>query len=54
MLQEVPINDHHDKVMPGECVIERVLEEPDIARSAWRGRLTLHPNVAEHDTIPRT
>jgi hypothetical protein len=31
----------------GEQVIERVFEEPDGSRHAFKGRLLLHPNVAD-------
>ena len=53
VLQALPINDHADPVMPGECVIERDLNEPDDTRHAWKGRLVLHPNVAPHDAGER-
>lgn len=34
-------------LMPGEQVIQRELNEPDGCRTAFSGRLILHPNVAE-------
>ena len=49
LLQQLHINGHTTPASPGECVIERDLREVPDGRNAWKGRMSLHPNIAEHE-----